>query len=430
MPPRQFHLAAKHVSVMREIEAKRTSHSKTFDLGNGQRRLEIGQQPQHFEQNGKWVDIDLDSHETDELGHHVLRQCPYTLKISRDRPAYEYTSLSGKRVDVELVTNAGVPVFEGGLFKWNIGRDTDYVIQPLPAGCTTLLVLQTPRASRVWSWRVLGDIDLIVPLVGKDSGGRHLELIETRDKPAGTITVEWTGRTIAPRELRRAKQAVWTDDITWPVIIDPTVNENIAANADDVFSAWAVSGAVFSTFIGDVTGVNAGRVGTYRTYGGVRFQTIAVPAGATINAATLTVRLTSVTGSPDLNIYGNAVDDAAAFASPGNRVKSMTKTSAVTNKTAWTSGADNDIAVTSIVAEILGRAGWASNNDIAFGLFNNKTTGTHRISFAALEHATLTEARLSIDYTAAGAGGAVLDHYVDKPFAESRFVKSRFLGGH
>jgi len=108
-------------------------------------------------------------------------------------------------------------------------------------------------------------------------------------------------------------------------------------------------------------------------------------------------------GTPDLSIYANDVDDAAAFSSPGNRVSAITKTTASAPITgaSWNPAADNAISVTSIVAEIIARAGWVTNNDIAFGIFNNTLSGSHYIGFAALDHASLTEPRLSIDYSVA-----------------------------
>lgn len=389
---------------MREIEEKRTRFSKTFDLGAGRRRLEVGQIPRHFERNGRLADISL-AHALDEArGQFVFRDCQHSLRIDSNVPAYAYNSSDGKRVSVELVTRARGCLAEDGLYKWaEVGANTDYVIQPLPAGCATLLILNGPDSPREWSWRVAGDMSLIVPLAGKDSGGRRLELIETRDRENGIIAVRWTGRTIAPRELRQKKEAVWSDDVTWPVVIDPTVNENIAANGDDAHSVWYGSGAVFQSFYGGANLLSFGRAGTAFAYAGVRFQTIAVPVGATINSATLTIRVNSVTGTPNINFFGNDTDDAAVWANPGNRIKNITKTTASVNKTTWSAGADNDITVTDLVAEIVARAGWASNNDMAFGFFNNAGSGNHFLNCAALEHATLTEARLAIDYTEAGA---------------------------
>jgi hypothetical protein len=409
---------------MHELEHKRTRCSKTYDLGNGQYRCEIGQLPMHYECDGKWLDIDY-RHEIDEHNNFALRNCPYTLKISGTVPAYEYNALSGKRVAVELITNASQPIIEGGLYKWqDVGVDTDYVIQPLPQGCATLLILHTPESQRRWTWRVAGDLALIRPLIGNDSAGRLLQLIERRNAEAGTIEVEWTGKAIAPRLLRKGKTGSWSDDITYPVVIDPTVNENIAAGADDVYSLWINSGATFSGFNAASTAIVAGRTGPYRLYAGVRFQTVAVPSGATVDSATLTVRVTAVIGTPNLNIFGNDVDDAAAWADPGNRVKNIIKTTAVTNKASWTNGADNSIDVATVVAEIVARAGWASNNDMAFGFFNNAGSGEHQLFFAALEHATLTEARLQIVYTAGGGGAA---RVTGSGLTESRLLRKTRL---
>jgi hypothetical protein len=395
--------------LMREIEAKRTRVSKTFDLGNGQRRLEIGQMPCHFERDGKLHDIDL-SPELDAVrGQHLIRNCPYSLRISDDAPAYAYNSLNGKRVSVALDVPPSKALVEGGLFKWaEVGRDTDYVIQPLPQGCATFLILSGPDAPRTWSWRIDGDLGLIRPLVGKDSAGRLLELVENRDAKTGVIAVEWTGRTLRPGALRAVKRAVWTQDVTWPVVIDPTVNETIAAGGDDAFSLWISSGAAHYAFVNASTAMAAGRSGTARFYAGVRFQTVGVPAAATINSASLTITTGGLVGTPNVNIYGNDVDDAAVWADPGNRVKNITQTTAVVNKANWVAATDNAVAVTAIVAEIVARAGWASNNDIAFGLFNAAGAGDHLLNFAALEHATATEARLAITYNdVAAAGGRV-----------------------
>lgn len=390
---------------MHEIEGKRTRFSKTFDLGNRRKRLEIGQLPCHFERDGKFHDIDLTPQWDGARGQHLIRNCPYSLRISDEVPAYAYNSLSGKRVSVILNATPSKALVEGGLFKWaEVGRDTDYVIQPLPQGCATLLMLHGPDAPREWFWDIAGDIGLIAPLVGKDSAGRRLELVERRDDNGARIHVAWTGRTLAPGMLRLKQRVAWTDEVTWPVIIDPTVNENIAANGDDAGSFWNNNGNTFSAFTAGATAMTVGRVSTLRAYAGLRFQTIPIANTATIDTATLTVRTTTVGGTPDLDIYGNDTDDAAVWANPGNRIKNITKTTAFTNKATWNANADNAITVTSVVAEIIARAGWASNNDLAFGLFNAAVAGTHVIIIAGLEHATLTEARLAIDYTDAGGG--------------------------
>lgn len=386
--------------------------------------------PLHFERGGALLDIDLAPE--DDGNDHAVRNCPYSLKISKHEPAHAYNALSGKRVSVELISAARGCLYEDGLYKWaEVGADTDYVIQALPHGVTTLLILQGPSSPRTWAWNIQGDLDMIRPLVGRDAAGRLLELVETRTPGAGnaaTIQIEWTGRTITRNALRAAGRSILSEDVTYPVVIDPVVDENIAAGADDVFSLWGGNGATFLDFQSAHTLVYAGRYNTERFYAGLRFQTVGVPAGATINSATLTMRITAVTGTPDLNVFGNDVDDAAAWANPGNRVKNITQTTAVANDATWSSGADNTVTVTSVVAEIIARAGWASGNDMAFGFFNNAGAGVQFLHFAALDHATLTEARLSIDYTAAGGGGG--GKFVGRNLTESRFLMPRALVKH
>jgi hypothetical protein len=412
--------------VIEEI-ARRTPNSKTWALGGRRKRLEIARRPIHYQKDGTFRDISL-GHRIDR-GHYCVDDAPFTLRIALGEPAYRYENPRGQSVEVMLIQADGQPIrvsdcIAGGeLFKWGaVARQADYVLQPTLGGCSALLFLHDETAPKRWTWSVAGDARLLRPAHGRDAKGQTLELVETRKD--GRLTVEWTGRATSRQLLRANRGAAWSTDIVWPVVIDPTVNENVSAGADDAGSIWSNNGATFYAFFGVSTALLAGDLGTRRYYAGVRFQTVPIPASATIDLATLTVRaILAIT--PNINIFGNDVDDAAAWADPGNRIKNITKTTASTNVTSWTANADNAITVTSIVAEILGRAGWASNNDVAFGFFNNAGAGTNIIQFAALEHATLTEARLSIDYTE--AGGAAAPNVVGKGLTESRFLHPRAL---
>ncbi len=380
---------------MREIQEKRKLYSKTFDLGDGQHCVEIGRAPLHYEKNGELADINLTPRR--DRDHWLVDQCPFSLRISDDGPSYLYASRTGSYVEVALLGVSAVPSRDDRLFTWQCGSGASYTLQPTTRGCLALLHLRDANAPRVWQWRVTGERGLLAPITGTDATGQRLELLTTWD--GDILRVEWTGRATSQYRLR-ARQPVWTDEIAYPVAIDPTVNENIVAGADDAASAWD-NGTVFYNFASGVSSVFCGQQNTSVKYGGVRFQTVAIPVGATINSATLTVRGTAVAGSPNLNLYGNDVDNAPAWANPGNRIKNITKTTAVTNLTSFNGAADNNFSATSIVAEIVARAGWASNNAMAFGFFNNHAiSGQNFFTFAALEHATLTEARLSITYTA------------------------------
>lgn len=394
---------------MHEIREKRRLHSKTFDLGNGQHRVDVGRTPLHYEKDGELVDLDLSPRH--DRGHWLVDQCPFSLRISDTEPSYLYTSRTGKYVEITLPGSTGAPVRDESLFVWQLGDGASYTLQPTSKGCLALLHLLDGNAPRIWQWRVTGDRQLLAPITGTDAKGQRLELLMSWE--GDVLRVEWTGRATSPQYLRSKKKSdsVWTDDIAYPVCIDPTVNENVAAGSDDASSGWSNDGANFVQFASNGTALAAGQFYHTATYAGIRFQTISIPSGSTISSATLTVRVIAKSGSPNVNIYGNDIDDASTWSSPGNRIKSITKTTSVTNISSITSGADNNFDVTSIVGEIIARAGWASNNDIAFGLFNNHAfSGINRFLFAALEHTTLTEARLSITYTSgtpvSGAGSA------------------------
>ncbi len=117
--------------------------------------------------------------------------------------------------------------------------------------------------------------------------------------------------------------------------------------------------------------------------------------GATVSSATLTIQISAVNGSPDLNVYGEDADSAAAWSS-SRLPSSITKTTASTNITPTATGS-LDIDVTSIVQEIVNRSGWAS--DIAFGLFDNVGSGHNRITFDSFEKPGGTPASLEVVYS-------------------------------
>ena len=101
----------------------------------------------------------------------------------------------------------------------------------------------------------------------------------------------------------------------------------------------------------------------------MRFTTVAIPQGATIDDAKIQIYATahSSGGSKTIVIDGNDVDDAAQASSEGD-IRSATKTSATVTWTlpgspstgAWVDSPD----IKTIIKEIVDRAGWSSGNDI------------------------------------------------------------------
>ena len=106
---------------------------------------------------------------------------------------------------------------------------------------------------------------------------------------------------------------------------------------------------------------------------GVRFQNIAIPAGATISSATIQFQVDeSTSGDVELSIRGQAADDAPTFDNVSEDISSRSLTAATV---AWSppdwpdtgvAGADQrtpDIAA--VIQEIVDRSGWSSGNSLA-----------------------------------------------------------------
>lgn len=109
-------------------------------------------------------------------------------------------------------------------------------------------------------------------------------------------------------------------------------------------------------------------------HSGLRFQSLAIPQGATIVSATLDLYIYQLHKEPLLYVYGVDEDNAAAFAN-GNLPSSKTKTAASDTYDFTGEGQAFDWAtinayrqwdVTAIVQEIVDRVGWVSGNSMSF----------------------------------------------------------------
>ena len=139
----------------------------------------------------------------------------------------------------------------------------------------------------------------------------------------------------------------------------------------------------------------AGFTSTFEVVAGMRFRNIAVAQGDAINSATLTLNITTINGSPDTDIYGVDVDDAAEWSNPGNLPSAATKTTANTNFAPTGTGIEV-IDVTAIVQEIVNRGGWVSGNDMAFVTSDNVGVATNTWAAEDFNAGGGNEARLTI----------------------------------
>jgi len=168
-----------------------------------------------------------------------------------------------------------------------------------------------------------------------------------------------------------------------------------SAYVDDVLDNGMDYSAVFITASELGVGEFSGTI-----HSGMRFINVTVPQGATINSADITTYGEyNSTGTPAARWYAWANDNAGRFSTGGDLPSTVTKTTAFTTFTMST----GDIAhsITSVIQEIINRAGWVSGNAINMIAFDNGSSDPSVQGW--LGHNDGSPSLLEIDYTAGGA---------------------------
>ena len=189
----------------------------------------------------------------------------------------------------------------------------------------------------------------------------------------------------------------------------PTVNYQVAALTDDCEYCWSTN-----TFVDGNPGVLAtatlGRISStyYGFEGGFRFLGVAVPQGATITAATLTLYSDGSNTANTCNwvLWGDKEANATTFSSTPSAYSGRPRTSASVAYGAVPTFS-NHAAITppdisAIIQEIVNQAGWVSGNALVLFCGDKAETSTGNNSYrdAYLYHGGATyAAKLSITYT-------------------------------
>jgi len=415
-----------------EVAVKRRQNSKTYRTGKRGFNLSATMGVIHYkddytDDNSLWEEIDLTID-----GDGKMNRAPYQIEVHSDRLGYRYWSKRNGYISLELIEVGGEPVNnrrysmrrEGNQLFWeNVSDGLDLKLLLSPTRAEIFKHLADSNAPRQLKWRVQEDIHpaavkMVRKILGSDNEGNNLEIITAvTNQDAGNregiqyrqfdFEEVWTGR-VSRRINQTTRQKGWFDDPVYPIIIDQTANENIVANADDGYennsgSPWISS----TTFAGGNNWVFGYYLGvTLFANGGVRFQSLGVPQGATIDSSTLTINITSITGaSSSATIFADDVDDAPAWTN-NSRPSQIAQTTASTNLTVTTTG-DTTANITSIVQEIISRSGWSSGNDIRFALIENLPATPADNFFAYVydyNQGQTLAARLNVTYTVAGAG--------------------------
>lgn len=200
----------------------------------------------------------------------------------------------------------------------------------------------------------------------------------------------------------------WLESAVYPIVIDPTVDEQIASDNGDGYeydNTWDYDGY-------DADGLFLGYfIAPMLCDAGFVWEGVAVPNAATIDVAYVQIFAkwqANDTANTSIIQKGFAQDNPATFATDGsNRPSTRTKTTATVTQTL---GTVTDEAwkqlnsCVSIIQEIVNRAGWASGNNLGMVLENNSATTQQAGQFQDYNRSATDAAKLHIEYTEAGGG--------------------------
>jgi hypothetical protein len=136
-----------------------------------------------------------------------------------------------------------------------------------------------------------------------------------------------------------------------------------------------------------------------------RWDTSSLTAGATVTAAKLTVRLTSIAGDDDgLNLVGKwylftGSLSSGDYADPPHDSDAYAK-----DISTFTNGEDNDITLSDVAANI----NTTGMTGIRHGVSGGSPSGRNGVAWASDDHASLTSAGLVVTYTVAFTPRAIM----------------------
>lgn len=439
-----------HIDPDTEIKECRTLTSKAFALDNERALLVCRNFPVHYKSNvfnndEEWKEIDLTPVENEDSWE--VHNSFYDFKLEKNTIKYSYLSKKRGRIDAELYKIGDEvirgktlkPKFEGGWFIYEeVVPNVDIKIKAKPAGIAVYKVIKVeqPQSNR-FEWKINQDKNASFSVqedtLGIDAEGEYIQIKHDKSEPIDkgefesfTFTETFTGKVSRVVDPTTRKKE-WFDDPKYPVIIDADVIENIVDNNDDgselVNTTYTVNTPIGPGAPGtfDVNNILVGFKWLLTTtnniyHGGFRFQSVPVDQGADIFNATLNVRVTAKTGSPESTVFGDDVDSAATWAT--SKPSEVTKTTASTTFDNPAAATNHQIDVTAIVQEIVNRGGWATNNNMRFACLNDRnppgtsTTSTHRMTLYDYSSGTTNDARLEITLSATDlkTGGVNLGH--------------------
>jgi WD40 repeat protein len=189
--------------------------------------------------------------------------------------------------------------------------------------------------------------------------------------------------------------------VTAPSAGNSSLTRQVSASTDDV-NEEGTTYVENQTVFGIGTGPTASS-----SYGGLRFNNLAIPRGSTITSARLQFYSTQTITVPlSLQIAAQAIDNAPTFSS-SNKPSQRTLTTARVNHSSnvsWNASTwydFNDMA--SVVQEVVNRSGWQSGNSLAIILRGTGSASNYLLT-AAFDGGAANAPKLIISYIPPASG--------------------------
>jgi hypothetical protein len=383
-----------------ELIGLRTQTSKTFLIGEDKFRTEIATGAMHYKDSeGNWQDIEINEYET-ETGDFTARftKLPYVVRMGDDSRRRIYPDRNDLSYWIEFskpFPNMGLPIKEGGFWVWKY-----------PNATIKVRVDNTQVKFNFIIKNALAPTSISLPYTsqGITRNGRYLlhdgEVVAEMTRPYAIDALGEERAVDVNFKPGKVTLSLDTTGLTYPIDVDPTLNLQVGASADDCLvvsrPAWEIRTASLSQRVG------YNNPGFKFVGGGMRFLNVTIPNAATIDSAniTLTCRNASALVTVNSVIHGELAANATAFSTIANYqsrrgtvVGGADNSNITTNNVTWDNiGAwvvDTEYTspdITTVIQEIVNQGGWVSGNNLVIFWDDHAARGTQNLDRVRTGH--------------------------------------------
>lgn len=339
-----------------ELIAERKENSKTFDLGNGRRGLDISIGAIHYKDNygnrqEQWKDIDT------RIVDGRVDKAPFILTIDAANKSIhvkskcdgaecslKFSRLTTKRLAASLSPVS--PIVKGNTVTWkDIALDTDLIIEVQSGRVRFKRIIKSDKAPDEIEFDVTEKGNSMLSVRAIDANGDSVKVIGKLEGGKLTESIDLKGR-------------------KFPIEIDPTIEPRVGASTDDcdVYDGTGID--LTRAYL--VMGLTSG----YSYSVGLRFTGVTIPDGATIATAyvTLLAYASDAGDTVRIDIWGEQGNSVATFSTAANFV-GRTKTTAKVDwdfTTDWVANSTyNSAEIKTIIQELVDDYSGLSSADIA-----------------------------------------------------------------